>query len=379
MFVRSTTDNRRVIIIDYNHMAWAYAYGNATSLTHTLKVNGELKVVNTTIPAYTIKAINRWCKNGANPVAICFDGDSSAKCRKAYFAKQYGLTSDGKPQGYKARRETRDPKFYESINSTFELLIDGGVSCYRAEGYEADDLIKACVDNAKVNYPDLPIDIITGDSDLVPLVDDQVSVFLRSQKSTYAVEKDIEKLHYVQLTPDNYESYMSSLSAFKNLRVPYNTVLLAKLLRGDKSDEIMGKADWKPKMYNRLIEILQENEEDLDNIFRYDSPTETYYYKGTSTLIPPELLDSTPKQDRDIVYGEPPALTRICEVLGKYCEPDDLEHVRRVYNGINLNGAFTDLPEHCCRRPAKLVTPIKGYSVGKLQTSVSRFAINLGI
>lgn len=379
MFDRSKTDDRRVIIVDFNHMAWAYAFGNATSLSCTLKIDGEVVTVNTTIPAYTIKAIHRWARGGINPIAVCFDGEASARCRKAYFAQQYGVKTDGKPQGYKARREVRDPKFYESINLTLNYLVKGGVACYKADGYEADDLIKACVDNAKKNYPNLPIDIITGDADLVPLVDDQVSVFLRSVKSTFAVEKSIEKKHYVQITPENYQSYIEGLSSYRNLRVPYNTLLLAKLLRGDKSDEIAGKPDWKPKMYNQLIEILEDSGEDLGELFRYDRPIKKYAYKGTTTEVPEELISTVNKADIDVIYSEPPALTRICKVLGQWCEPDDLVHIRRVYNGINLNGAFMDLPDGFKRQPAKLKTPIAGYSSASLQSAVAPLRINLYI
>lgn len=377
MFIRSASDKRRVVIVDYNHMAWSYAFGNATALSHTRKINGELVTVNTTIPAYTIKTINRWAKGGLNPIAICFDGEHSARCRKAYFAKQYGTDSTGKATGYKARREVHDPQFYNGIDLSFNLMSNGGISCYRAEGFEADDLIKACVDNAKVNYPDLPIDIITGDADLVPLVDEQVSVFLRDTKRTFALDKEIERLHYVQITPDNYQEYIEGRASYRNLTVPYNTILLTKLLRGDKSDEIPGKADWKPKMYNQLVEVLMDRGEDLENIFRYDSPTITYRYKGTTTEIPAEMVASTPKEQREVVIGDPPALTRICELIGSVCEPEDVEHVRRIYNGINLNGAFIDVPPEFRRYPARLSTPIKGYAAGHLQSELSKFGINI--
>lgn len=377
MFERSKTDNRRVLIIDFNHMAWSYAFSNATALTCMVKIDNEMVQVNTTIPAYTIKQINRWSNKGINPVAVCFDGLNSARCRKAYFAKKFGLTSDGKPQGYKARRDVRDQKFYDSINLTMNYMQRGGMSCYRGEGYEADDLIKACVDNAKLNYPNLPIDIVTGDADLIPLVDDQVSVFMRSTKTTYAESPDIEKKHYVQITPRNYQDYVESLSSYRNLLVPYNTILLTKLLRGDKSDEIAGKPDWKPKMYNQFVEMMWDNGEELSEIFRYDAPTEKYFYKGTETPIPKEIITTVPRDEIQVVYGEPPALTRICELVGKYCEPEDVEHVRFVYNGINLNGAFTDISPDFFRRPAKLVTPIKGYSVLQLQQVVSALQINV--
>lgn len=380
MFQRSTTDKRRVLIVDFNHMAWQYAFGNAKGLSVTLKQpDGTLETIDTTIPAYTIKALNRWACNGSNPLAVCFDGEGSALSRKAYFAQNYGVKSDGTPQGYKARREPRDPLFYKSINLTFEKLLKGGVSCYRAQGFEADDLIKACVDNAKINYPDLPIDIITGDADLLPLVDEQVSVFMRNNKTTYAEDKSIEKLHYVQVTPANFQSYVEGMSSYKNLVVPYNSVLLAKLLRGDKSDEIPGKPDWKPKMYNKFVNYLLDTGEDLSSLFRYDAPTIKYYYRGTETEIPASELESVPKDQRTIVCGDPPALTRILELFERICEPEDVEHVRRVYNGINLNGAFQGLPANCNRTPARIITPIKGYHPASLAGALGDLRINLGV
>ena len=377
MFVRSTEDRRRVVIVDFSPLAYIYAYGGSSALSATVNVGGTPTTVDTTIPAYTIKALHRWSNYGANPLAVCFDGKGSARSRKAYFAKHTGVKANGEPQGYKASRDKADTRLYEGISLTANLLIKGGVSCYKAEMYEADDLIKACVDRAKIDYPNLPIDIITGDHDLLPLVDDQVSVFLRSRTTTYAEEKEIEKPHYVQITPRNYESYLSGLTAYKTIDVPYNSVLLAKLLRGDKSDEIAGKPDWKPKEYKLLLKILNDRGYDIGDLCRYGSPIETVVYKSTNQPIPEELIDSVDPAEKSIVYSEPAELTRLCEVLSTIVEPEDIDHIRFVYNGINLNRAFTGLPEGFNRRPAKLSTPIKGYQAGLLQKEVCLLNINL--
>ena len=364
MFQRSQTDNRRVIIVDYSHMAWAYAFGQAQSLSCVLNINGVSQVVDTTIPAYTIKALNRWAEGGRHPLAVCFDGVGSSRCRKAYFAKLFGLNTDGSAIAYKAGRENKDQKFYDGIAITLAKLIEGGVSCYKAVNYEADDLIKACVDKAKEQYPDLPIDVITGDHDLLPLVDDQVSVFIRSRKTTYAESPNIEKKHYVQVTPRNFEEYLSDLNAYKTIEVPYNTVLLAKLLRGDKSDGIPGKPDWKPKMYKMLIERFRMLGYDLSELCRYDAPTQ-------------EIV-TCPDGSTVIKYGEPKKLTQLCEAMRQVgCEEEDLVHVRNIYNGINLNGAFTNMGEFN-RIPAVITSPINCYDVYRLQLAVKKdLQINL--
>ena len=377
MFQRDKSDSRVVNIIDFNHMAYNVAYG-ATSLTTTLVVDGEPQVVDTTIPALTIKTIHRWANRGLNPTAVCFDTKGSGTFRHNYF-KEVSKGVCGETIDYKNSRTSAGDKFFTGVNLTANFLHEGGVSCYKNPGYEADDLVKACVDRAKELYPTLPIHVITGDADLLPLVDDQVSVFLRSRKYTYAVTPEFEKNKYVQITPENYSRYVEDISAFRQskLLVPYNTVLLAKMLRGDSSDKIPGKADWKPKMYNTLIEFLIRDGIDIGNLFRYGNPTETLCYRDTGMPIPYDMLNSVPRENQMIHYGDPVELTNMLEVLSHYVEPEDLEYIRFKYLGMNLNGAITGMAQGMNRRPAKIKTDIKGYMAGELQRAVVQLKINL--
>lgn len=377
MFVKDKNDSRRVIIIDISHLFFKYAYGGATGLSSTIMVDGVPKRVDTTLPAYTIKQIHRWSNYGYNPTVVCFDGAGSNRSRKAYFAKYNGIRDGAEPIGYKGARETQDSRFYEGVNITMNLLLQGGICCLKADGYEADDLIKAAVDKAKIQYPNLPIDIITGDQDIVPLVDDQVSVFLSSRKMTWAETKELEKRNYVQLTPDNYQSYMEGLTEFKSLSVPYNTVLLKKLLRGKKADEIPAYPKFTPKKYNALVYALQEDGYDLGSLFRYDSPVAVISYRGSEEPIPEELIEVTPKEQKMIKFKEPKCLTKMCDVLSDYLDDDIIEHIRFIYNGVNLNGAFTGLPDTFNRRPATITQDINGYLASQLQQAVSVVQINL--
>lgn len=372
-FVKSETDQRRVLIIDVSHLFYKYAWG-ASGLSATIKEGNEIHQVDTTLPTYTIKQIHRWSKGGLNPTIVCFDGQGSTKSRTGYFIKNKLRESN---EIYKEGRERQTKDFYDGANITMNLLIQGGVCCLKAAGYEADDLIKAAIDKAKETYPDLPIDVITGDADLVPLVDEQVSVFLSSKKMTWAESKDIEKAHYVQLRPENYQMYMEGLTEFKGLDVPYNTVLLKKLLRGDKTDNIPAYPKFTPTKYNNLIAGLEEKGFDFARGCRYDNPTETICYRGTEEPIPLELLDSTPNEQKMIKFGEPPALTYLLENLEGLVDEDVIRHVRTVYNGINLNGAFVGLTPELNRRPAKMKSEVKGYYAGDLQKAVSIVQIHL--
>mgnify|MGYP003298104015 CR=1 FL=1 len=377
MFHRDANDSRVVNIIDFNHMAYNVAYG-AKSLSTTLMIDGVPQIVDTTIPALTIKTIHRWANKGLNPTAVCFDTKGSGTFRAHYFKKMSEKTG-GEIIDYKNSRTSADDKFYKGINLTANFLHEGGVACYKNPGYEADDLIKACIDRAKEMYPTLPIHVITGDTDLVPLVDDQVSVFLRSRKFTYATEKAFEKNKYVQITPESYQYYIEDTSAIKQskLHVPYNTLLLAKILRGDSSDKIPGKSDWKPKMYNTLIQLLIDDGVDIANLFRYGKSTETLCYRDSGMPIPAELINSTPRENMMIHFGDPVELTNMLEVLSRYVEPEDLEYIRFKYLGMNLNGAITGMEEGKNRRPANIKTDIKGYMAGELQQAVIRLKINL--
>ena len=371
--------DKRVLIIDAMHIFYRYAYGGASSLSAMLNVDGVPTVVDTTLPTYFIKTVHRWTEGGYHNVFVCFDGVGSNKSRKAYFGRANGFASGAEPIGYKGGRSSQSDTFYQGVNITSNLLAQGGVTCLKADGYEADDLIKAAVDLVKSQDKEIPIDVITGDVDLVPLVDNQVSVFLYSVKSTYAENKELEKKHYYQLTPDNYEEYVGGLTAFKKLDMPYNTVLLAKLLRGDKSDGIMGYPKFTPTKYNKLIDALRTDGHDLGNLFRYDAPPAVMSYRDTEEPVPEELIESTPRDKLMIKYKEPVALTNMCSVLSNYLDADIINHIRLIYNGINLNGAFVGLGDAFNRRPANLTVGVKGYDAGKLQEVVSQVKIRLPI
>lgn len=376
MFKPSETDKRRVIIVDFQHLAYIYAFGGAKALTATLKIDGVPKIVDTTIPAYTIKTLHRWADKGFNPLVVCFDGANSTRSKKYYFASKNGVNDSGEAVGYKSDRKYQSDKFYEGINLTQNFLLNGGVCCLRAENYEADDLIKVAVDKAKEQYPDLPIDVFTGDQDLVPLVDEQVSVYLRSKKLTWAESKELEKPHYVQLRPYNYQEYMESLTDFKNLNVPYNTVLLKKLLRGKKADNIPAIPKMTPTKYNKIVDALIEDGYDLSKMCIYDVPVATICYRGTEEPIPEDLIESTPREQKMIKFSDPVALTKLLDALSPHLTEDELKHVHDTYIGINLNGAFTGLGDYN-RRPAVLKADIKGYDMIELQKQLNDLKIKL--
>lgn len=362
---------KRVIIIDYNHMAHTYMNSNHR-LSRTVMINGRPQLIDTTVQSGTIKAIHRWSNGGSFPTAVCFD--SPVPSRKAYFSRAFdmGVESD---KAYKGGRTQMSSTMFESIGMVKDLLIASGVSCYKGNNYEADDLIFACIQKAKEDYKDCPIDVITNDADLLPLVDDQVSVFLRSKKMTWAEHKDLEKPHYVQVTPENFQDVVQELSSYKKFLIPYNSLLLHKLLRGDSSDNIPGvvKKLFPPTKYNELIESLIYHKVDFPNLFKYGKCRETLVSIKTGK----EVDISHDRDDLAVRYDDPQELEDLIHVLCWYIQDDSvLEHIRKMYRGMNLNQAYAGLGS-VSRKPAKIKDAIGTFNEVDLQSKVSPLGINL--
>lgn len=270
----------RVLIVDVQHIA--YTHARAQRQLFWVVDNQR---INTTIQTGIIKNVWKWSNRGEYPTVVCFD--RPCPLRKAYIEQSLGTE-------YKAGRASKSYAFLQALNSAGQTLHNGSVPALAVPGYEADDLVGAAVSSAKVQYPDSYIDVVTGDTDLVPLVDDQVSVFLRSVKGTSSVHKEAEKTRYVQVTPDTYEGIISARSAFKGLSTPYNTLLLLKLLRGDKSDGLASpvKHLFRPKQFNALVSEVARDLSPLQYTYASKAELFGYLFDSSSPRVPLEYRDS---------------------------------------------------------------------------------------
>lgn len=256
----------RYVLIDYMHLA--HRCIQAEPLSATVKIGDEVRVVDTTIPAYTIKNVHRYGGQGRYFTGVCFEGGSSR--RKQYFSKQQGQIGATDGSGYKGNRQAQRGSFYEGINLAINLMNNGSVSLYRVEGLEADDCIASLVAKIKSVDTTTPIDIITNDADLLPFVDDQVSVYMRGTRQ-FAQQGSPEHRLYFQVTPDSWDDYVSYASAFRDFLIPYNSMLLFKMLRGDKSDNIAGAVKgYGGVKYSNLMQLMQQDGVDFPTIFRYN-------------------------------------------------------------------------------------------------------------
>ena len=315
-----STNGQRYILIDYNHMAYKFFYG-AQPLSSVVNINGVDTIVDTTIAYGTIRALNNYGQRGKYYIGICYEGGS--KFRKEYFS---GSTTEG----YKGTRKSMDNKMKAAIDVSIDLLAKCGAAQYRCLGYEADDMIYSIVKRIKAVDKTTPIDIITGDGDMLPLVDEQVSVFMKGTR-TFAFPGANEYRGYYQVTPESWEQYLKNTSAYKDYLIPYNSMLLFKLMKGDKADNIPATTKgYGGKGYSALMQKMLNDGIDFSEVFRY----------GVD-------FDET-----------------IRPVLKYYFDTDTIDKMKWIYGGMNLRNFEGD------------IAPLKQLPIDKVHVVYSSIGIN---
>ena len=378
-----------VVILDTNHLLHTY-YNSQHRLSFRVQgPSGQFEQKDTTIQNGIIKNWHRWTKMGYFPCVACFDRPCLP--RKVFFQQQFGNMKIGSGEEYKGNREKMADDMYTASKDVLLAFKQAGIFTLAEDGYEADDLIKACIDRAMVKYPDMHIDVITNDADLLPLVSENVSVYLRSKKGTYAEDKAYEKTHYIEVTPRNYEEVVEGLSSYKGFLMPYNSILLHKLLRGDSSDQFGCKDISKlfpPTKWNAMVSKMIEGGVDFGSIFRYGYPTQRIMFRNEDREFEGTMEDALNSPDRDKLYTKvesPWELEEILNVLKEYTSLDDeqLNRIKKVYWGMCLNMPYVNKDPRFTRKQFK-ITGDKGLDIGTYKdadlrtVARSSFGINLG-
>ena len=120
---------------------------------------------------------------------------------------------------YKSNRAEAERDLVEQIKESYNLFEVLGIQCVEKAGHEADDVIGTI---AKQNIGEYEIEILTGDSDLLQLVNDKelVSVFLVKTGNSYIKYNEKEVFEKYGFSPRQLIDY--------------------KGLSGDTSDNIKG-------------------------------------------------------------------------------------------------------------------------------------------
>ncbi|MCX6760256.1 MAG: hypothetical protein NTW46_02845 [Candidatus Nealsonbacteria bacterium] len=125
---------------------------------------------------------------------------------------------------YKANRVKAPDELYEQIPKIKDILRDFNVKIFEKEGFEADDLIGTISKTAekKQIYPKIETIIVSGDADVLQLVDDKTKAYIlrKGVKDIVLYDEEKVKEKYGGLLPGQLVDY--------------------KALRGDPSDNIPG-------------------------------------------------------------------------------------------------------------------------------------------
>ena len=118
-------------------------------------------------------------------------------------------------EGYKATRKPMPEELRPQLPLLHDVLSSMGIKIVEKEGYEADDVIGTLAKRFKI-----PTVIVSGDRDVLQLVDDNISVYHTRRGVTDVKIYTAETLAEEDLTPEKIIEY--------------------KALRGDASDNIPG-------------------------------------------------------------------------------------------------------------------------------------------
>ena len=142
---------------------------------------------------------------------------------------------------YKGTREKMPDDLRPQIGRIREMVDAFNIPRLEMEGFEADDVLGSIARIA--NEQGLGVKIITGDRDLLQLVNERTTVYLAGDDQNYITDEDV----------------------IKKLGVRPNQVVDYKALVGDKSDNIPGVAGVGEKTAIALLEKFQT----LDNIYSH--------------------------------------------------------------------------------------------------------------
>jgi len=140
-------------------------------------------------------------------IAACFDSPGPTFRHKKF-------------KEYKAKRPPIPKDLVSQIPKVKEVLSAFGVPIFEKKGFEADDLIGAI---SKITPPDTEVIILSGDMDILQLINSRTRVFLlkRGIKNTHLYDQNMVKEEY-GISPSQIVDF--------------------KALRGDPSDNIPGVA-----------------------------------------------------------------------------------------------------------------------------------------
>ena len=205
--------------------------------------------------------------------------------------------------GYKAGRHATPDDLISQFPDAKECLALMGLHVLELPGYEADD-IQGTVAKMAHSQPDTEAYILSGDRDLLQLIDDKVTVLLATNADT---------------------KHMDGAAFREEYGIDSTSFVEMKALMGDSSDNIPGVAGVGKKTAQTLI----ENFGTLENI--YDNIDDKRISKGVREKLLRDRDNAFLSRDLARICIETPIDKTLC----------DLE--RRAVDGAGLYRKFTEL------------------------------------
>lgn len=154
--------------------------------------------------------------------------------------------------GYKANRPKMDIELASQIGRVHELVKAFNIPIVEIDGFEADDVIGTLANQAKKE--EVEVLIVTGDKDLMQLVDEKVKLFMPTRGLSEASEVGIEEVkEKMEITPKQVVDF--------------------KGLVGDPSDNYPGVPGIGPKTAINLLNKFGTVEEIYNNLDKVESVT----------------------------------------------------------------------------------------------------------
>jgi len=203
-------------------------------------------------------------KDKPDYLAIAFDTKSPTFRHKKY-------------KEYKANRIPQPPEFYKQIPWA-KLVLDGfDLKSFSQKGLEADDLIGA-LNNTKKEINNLNARIVTGDLDLLQLVDDRTEVY------------------FLQQGLNQNKTYNSS-EVLERFGVSPEQIIDLKALVGDPSDNISGLMKVGPKTASQLIQKFKN----IEGIYQYLEKPSSFQ---SNNLIKESLVENLIKNKKKVLLNK---------------------------------------------------------------------------
>ena len=187
------------------------------------------------------------------------------------------------------------------------------------------------------------------------MIDDEVTLYRRSPRNnTSHAEPHPYIYNYEMISKGNYEAYFKTIGMTKGVHVPYNSILLFKMIRGDKSDNIIGVKGVGPKAYNKFIS--QMTDEEIQKFKYYDWTIEAY--NKTKNIIYYDYneipLDEIKTDEFEVRYKEPKELKELALIIKKYFSTEVAKEIIIKYRGMALNAAYKFNDSEYDRKPIHL-------------------------